>query len=211
MDMTKALSVKASVSMVLLSVTTCLAQCPALAANQPIFDVKKDGPLLTHTKTIKIQTSAGNLTFILEPKWAPETVTQITRLFQNHVYDGTEIARYEKDFVFQISLAESKAVGQPPLAETGSKLIRRIPLEIDQEITGKLKHVKGILSMAHEDANTATNTSSFSILEGTAPHLDYNYTIFGKLSVDKENEQTLKKMRAEWPKHPYIVRTISVE
>jgi cyclophilin family peptidyl-prolyl cis-trans isomerase len=175
----------------------------------PIFNAVKDGPLLSQSKKIKIQTSDGNLTFNLEPRWAPKTATQMAKLFENHVFDGTEIARYEKDFIFQISLAESKAPGFAPLTVSEKKLIRRIPLEVDQQFAKQIKHTPGMLSMAREDNDTSGNTTSFSILIGNAPHLDTKYTIFGKLTDTPENRQTLNKMTANWPKHPYIIKTLS--
>jgi cyclophilin family peptidyl-prolyl cis-trans isomerase len=195
-----------------LLLVTQLSGFGAYAANDatPLFDAKKDGPLLSEPKSVKVQTSAGNLMFVLEPSWAPKTATQMTKLFENHAFDGTEIARYEPDFIFQVSLAESKAQGQAPLPVSARKLVRRIPLEVEQEKSGKLIHKPGMLSMARDDNDTASNTTSFSILIGKAPHLDKQYTIFGKLSEDKENQKTLDKMAANWPKHPYIMKTTIV-
>jgi cyclophilin family peptidyl-prolyl cis-trans isomerase len=201
-------------ALVVLGLTGALWFTPELSASgatDPLFNVKKDGPLLTQSKRIKVQTSAGNLIFIMEPQWAPQTATQMTKLFQNHAFDGTEIPRYEPGFIFQISLAASKAAGQAPLTVSAQKLIRRIPLEVEQEKSGKLIHRPGLLSMARDDNDLSSNTSSFSILLGKAPHLDKKYTIFGRLSDDKENQETLEKMKSEWPKHPYIIKTISVK
>src|SRR6516164_2915036 len=116
---------KALTALTLMTMTFLVPALPTLSANEPLFNSKKDGPLLTQPKKIKVQTSAGPLIFILEPQWAPQTATQMAKLFQNHAFDGTEIARYEPDFIFQISLAESKAPGQGILAPTAQKLIRR--------------------------------------------------------------------------------------
>jgi len=176
----------------------------------PVFDAAKDGPLLTQPKKFKMQTSDGNIIFTLEPSWAPKTATQMAKLFQNHVFDGTEIPRYEPNFVFQISLAESKIDGAAPLTVSEKKLVRRLPLEVNQQYSKKIKHVPGMLSMARDDNDTLSNTTSFSILIGNAPHLDTKYTIFGKLTNDPENDQTLKKMAANWPKHPYVIKTMSI-
>jgi cyclophilin family peptidyl-prolyl cis-trans isomerase len=175
-------------------------------AGPPIFDTRKDGPLLKAPRNIKVETSAGNLTFTLEPAWAPKTATQIAKLLQNHAYDGTEIFRYEPGFIFQVSLAASKAPGCAPITSSAEALIRRIPLEVDQQFAKQINHKPGVLSMARSDNDTLDNTTSFSILLGDSPHLDTKYTIFGKLSDDPENKATLEKMKAEWPKHPYIVK-----
>ena len=199
-----------SVRVVLCPLSACLVfEFSALAANEPLLDVNKDGPLLTDPTTIKIQTSAGALSFILDPQWAPQTATQIAKLFRYHAFDGTEIARYEPGFIFQISPAESKRPGQMPMPLSTRTLIRRIPLEVEQQQSGKLKHQAGVLSMARYDNDPTSNATSFSILLGDAPHLDKKYTIFGRLSNDRENQKTLAKMKAQWPLHPYIIKTIA--
>lgn len=190
-------------------VASSLFGLSVLAANEPLFDVKKDGPLLTEPRKVTVQTSAGQLTFILIPQWAPQTVTQMAKLFRYHAFDGTEIARYEPGFVFQISPAESKAPGRMPLPLSTRNLIRRIPLEVDLQQSGKVKHQLGALSMAHYDNDPSSNTTSFSILLGNAPHLDKKYTIFGMLAPEKENQKTLANMKAQWPKHPYIIKTVT--
>jgi cyclophilin family peptidyl-prolyl cis-trans isomerase len=177
----------------------------------PTFDTAKDGPLLTKPTTVRIETTAGFMTFILEPKWAPKQATLMAKLFKNHAFDGTEIARCEPGFVIQVSLAESKAPGEPPLSEAGQKMIRRVPLEVSEQKTGKLVHRAGVLSMGREDNDLDGNTTSFSFLLGNAPHLDKKYTIFGQLTDAKENQQTLDKIKAEWPKHPHIIKTVSIK
>jgi len=200
---------RVSVSLALAAVCSVGAQPLALSAGEPVFNAKKDGPLLKQPKKVRVQTSAGNLTFILDPQWAPQTATQMAKLFQSHVFDGTEIPRYEPGFVLQISLAEAKAAGQPSMSAASRALVRRLPLEVEAQKSGGLIHKRGVLSMAREDNDLLSNTTSFSILLGNAGHLDKKYTIFGRLSDDKENQKTLNKMKAEWPKHPYIIKTIS--
>jgi len=184
---------------------TATVSAPAVP---PVFDAAKDGPLLKAPHKIKVETSAGNLTFTLEPAWAPKTATQIAKMLQHHVYDGTEIFRYEPGFIFQISLAASKAPGCAALTPSEEALIRRIPLEVDQQFAKQINHRPGVLSMARADNDMLDNTTSFSILLGDSPHLDTKYTIFGKLSDDPENTATLEKMKTEWPKHPYIVKVV---
>jgi cyclophilin family peptidyl-prolyl cis-trans isomerase len=187
-----------------------IAQPQAFSAGEPLFDSKKDGPLVTEPVKVMVQTTAGKLTFVLKPDWAPKTATQMAKLFRIHAFDGTEIGRYEPNFVMQIYQAETKAPGQMPMPLSLQKMIRRIPLEVDQELSGKLVHKEGALSMAHYDNDPASNTSSFSILLGNAPHLDKKYTIFGYLANDQDSQATINKIKAEWPKHPYVVKTISV-
>jgi cyclophilin family peptidyl-prolyl cis-trans isomerase len=178
------------------------------ADSTPIFATDRDGPLLARSKTIRLQTSDGNLSFTLRPDWAPKTATQMAKLFENHVYDGTEIPRYEPGFIFQISLAENKAPGQAPLSAAEKNLIRRIPLEVDQQFSKQIEHGAGMLTMARQENDALGNTTSFSICLGKAAHLDTKYTIFGKLTEDVENKRTLQNMIANWPTHPYIIKVL---
>jgi len=176
----------------------------------PVFDVNKDGPLLKQAKTIKVQTSSGNLNFIIEPKWAPKTATQMARLFEKHAFDGTEICAYQPGYLFQVALAEDKAAHYPPLGQAIEKSIRRIPLEVDAQFSKEVYHKAGMLSMARQADDPLDNTSSFSILLGDAPHLDTKYTIFGKLADDQETKDTLKKLITDWPNHPRIINTLTM-
>jgi len=50
-----------------------------------------------------------------------------------------------------------------------------VPLEVQPGV----KHTEGVLSMGRFD-DPNSGKSSFSILLGAAPHLDNQYTIFGK-------------------------------
>lgn len=62
----------------------------------------------------------------------------------------------------------------PPHTPTQAEAEKKIPLEVAPAV----KHTLGVLSMGrHADPNSGT--SSFSILLGTAGHLDMQYTIFG--------------------------------
>ena len=72
-----------------LTLALALTQPLALSAGEPLFDAKKDGPVITEPKKVIVQTTAGRLTFVLNPEWAPMTATQMAKLFQVHAFDGT--------------------------------------------------------------------------------------------------------------------------
>ena len=60
------------------------------------------------------------------------------------------------------------------------------------EFDASVKHARGKLSMARwSDPDNAT--SSFSVMLGTAPHLDGEYAVFGEMV---EGEETLRKIEA---------------
>ncbi|HEY9678788.1 MAG TPA: peptidylprolyl isomerase [Drouetiella sp.] len=170
-----------------------------------MFDQKKDGPLLATTKQVEMKTSAGNIHLVIDPNAAPVNATQMYRLFKAGAFDGTNIVRYEPHFVLQTALANVKQNGSVTLPSNIESLLRRLPLEVASQETGKVLHKKMVLSMAHgDDPNSAV--TSFSILLGTAPHLDKKYTIFGHACDNAETQKTLAKIESEWSKQqPYIL------
>lgn len=170
----------------------CMVHIPNGQGTTPMFDVKKDGPLLKSQKKLTLQTSKGPIHLVLEPKLAPITATQIARLLEAGVYDHTQISRYESNFVLQFANAEQKAPGAV-MDEKQASLLRRLPLEVHNQPL----HQRNVLSMArYEDPNSGV--SSFSILLGAAPHLDGKYTVFGWVGSDPETQATLKALTRDF-------------
>ncbi|MCB0418750.1 MAG: peptidylprolyl isomerase [Bdellovibrionaceae bacterium] len=122
---------------------------------------------------IVLHTIAGDIVLGLFPDKAPRHVEQLLRLARLGAYDTTHFYRLEPGFVLQTSLIEDRTVPAHPdlLAQA-----RPLPLEISD-----LKHEQWVLSMARQDNDPNSATSSFSILLGNAPHLDGKYTIFGQV------------------------------
>ena len=169
----------------------------------PPFKEKTDGPLLSQNKNLEIKTSAGNIHIVIEPSLAPINATQMYHLFHSGVFDGTLLTRYEPNFVLQTGLADTK-VGPPALSLTRKALLRNLPLEVASQAKGQGLHKKFALSMAHaDDPNSAS--SSFSILLGSAPHLDHKYTVFGHACDDAETIKTLTKIEDEWARQSHIL------
>lgn len=171
----------------------------------PVFNSKVDGPLLSSPKTVAMKTSAGTIHLVLDPTAAPINASQMYKLFNAGAFDGTNIVRYEPNFVLQTALAETKAEGFKLMPQQVTSLLRRLPLEVSAQNSGKVRHKKYALSMAHgDDPNSAV--TSFSIVLGNAPHLDKKYTIFGHVNDDAESQKTIAKIESEWhTKHPHIV------
>ncbi|MFN8555051.1 MAG: peptidylprolyl isomerase [Candidatus Obscuribacterales bacterium] len=171
----------------------------------PVFSAKTDGPLLTAPKTVEMKTSAGTIRMVIDPAAAPINATQMYKLFTAGAFDGTSIVRYEHNFVLQTALAENKADGFKLNSPHITTMLRRLPLEVKAQQSGKVLHKKYVLSMAHgDDPNSAV--TSFSILLGSAPHLDQKYTIFGHVIDDAESIKTIHKIESEWQsKHPHII------
>ncbi|MEA2165593.1 MAG: hypothetical protein QOK37_3720 [Thermoanaerobaculia bacterium] len=145
---------------------------------------------------VTIVTTGGTFTVKLLPAAAPLTVAQFLRLVQAGVYDSVYFYRVEKGFVAQTATADDRGI---PLTETQRRTIRPIPLEVS-----RMRHTRGVLSLAHGDDPNSGETS-FSILLADAPHLDGKFTIFGMLeggdatlrAIEESNDQHARDRSAK--------------
>lgn len=164
----------------------------------PLFDKSKDGPLLTGRKTVELKTNAGPITIELDPSVAPVTCTQMYKLFTTHAFDGTPFCNYSPSYVVQVALAEDKAEGHPAISDKLKQELRRVPLEIPTTSPGALRHRKGAISLARDPQQAENGSSSFSIMLADAPHLDRDYTSFGKIVENAATKKTLKNIADHW-------------
>lgn len=160
---------------------------------------------------VVLNTPAGLIVIALYPEVAPQNVRQVMTLVSQGVYDGTGIVRIVPNFVMQLSAAEMERT--PALNELQRKLITNLPLE-----ASKLKHVRGVVSMAHDDkvkgsppndsSHLNSARTSFSILLGDAPHLDGEFTIIGHVEYGMDVVEELIKAPVQQtrPRDPLLVQ-----
>ncbi len=122
---------------------------------------------------IILHTIGGDVVLALYPDVAPETCTQLLKLVKLGVYDTTYFHRCEPNFVLQLSTPDFRLVR---MTDEQKSAIHKIKAEFSD-----IKHTRGILSMARSDGDVNSAETSFSILLGDAPHLDRQYTAFGKV------------------------------
>ncbi|CAK9871730.1 unnamed protein product [Sphagnum jensenii] len=136
------------------------------------------------TKRVVFQTKYGDIEFGFYPKVAPKTVDHIFKLVRLGAYNTNHFFRVDKGFVAQVAdvMGGREAPVNEEQRQEGEKTV---PGEFS-----KVKHVRGILSMGrYSDPDSAA--SSFSILLGSAPHLDEQYAVFGKVT---KGDETLSKL-----------------
>jgi cyclophilin family peptidyl-prolyl cis-trans isomerase len=139
------------------------------------IEPKKVQPFLTATpdemrKTVTFKTTLGSIKIKMEPDWAPENVRNFLMLASTGWYNGTVFHRIVKGFVVQ-----GGAPAQPR-AHPADRWVHPIKGEFRSDV----KHVRGIVSMAHgDDPNSAT--TSFFLMLGPAEHLDGQYSAFGRI------------------------------
>jgi peptidyl-prolyl cis-trans isomerase B (cyclophilin B) len=112
------------------------------------------------------------------PKDAPKTVENFVTLAKKGFYNGLTFHRVVPGFVVQGGCPKGNGTGGPGYT---------IAAEFNQN-----KHVRGSLAMARsQDPDSAG--SQFYITYGAQPHLDNNYTVFGKVTSGMEHVDRIKQ------------------
>ena len=136
---------------------------------------------------LKLET--GNVEIELFPDVAPNHVNRIKTLAKNKEYDGVVFHRVIDGFMAQtgdVKFGNSKNFNSKLVGTGGSSLP-----DLKAEFSN-LPHEKGTLSMARSmDPNSAN--SQFFICFDSAPHLDGQYTVFGKVIKGMEFIDKIKK------------------
>ena len=126
---------------------------------------------------IEIETAHGNVEIELSPKDAPNTVARIKELVGQGFYNGLNFHRVVPGFVVQ--------GGDPKGNGTGGSG-KKLKAEFNSQ-----KHVEGTVAMARSmDPDSAD--SQFYIALGTIPHLDNQYTVFGKVTKGMDAVKKIK-------------------
>ncbi|MFQ5877564.1 MAG: peptidylprolyl isomerase [Acidobacteriota bacterium] len=121
-----------------------------------------------------IKTDMGTIVFEFLPDVAPKMVDNFKDLARSGFYDGTTFHRVIPGFMIQGGDPLSKD-DDPSNDGTGSG-----PRKMPAEFTDKYSHKRGIVSTARSrDPNSGS--CQFFIVHRDSPHLDRQYTIFGRV------------------------------
>ena len=124
---------------------------------------------------ITLHTTAGDIDATLYGSKAPMTVANFLNLAKRGYYNNVAFHRVIEGFMLQGGDPTESGRGGP-----GYKF--------GDEFHADLRHrAPGVFSMAN--AGPGTNGSQFFIMDGSAPHLDGGYTIFGKCGPDSVIEK----------------------
>ena len=114
----------------------------------------------------------------LFPQDAPKTVENFVTLAKKGFYNGLTFHRVVPGFVVQGGCPKGNGTGGPGYT---------VPAEFN-----KNKHVRGSLVMARsQDPDSAG--SQFYFTYGAQPHLDNNYTVFGKVTSGMEHVDSIRQ------------------
>lgn len=143
-----------------------------MAANRraEVDEALADVDFEKNTYQVEFDTTAGKMLLDLYPDVAPGHARNIIGLTKIGFYNGIIFHRVIKDFVIQVGCPNGTGTGGPGYT-------------IDAEFNDRL-HEAGVLSMARtSDPNSAG--SQFFVCMGRVPHLDRQYTVFGKTADDE--------------------------
>ena len=138
-----------------------------------------------------IKLEHGEVTVELFTDVAPKHVERIKTLAKNKQFDGVVFHRVISGFMAQTGDVKygnsSNDKYNLELAGTGGS---DLP-DLKQEFSN-LPHERGTLSMARSSSPDSAN-SQFFICFDSSPHLDRNYTVFGKVIKGMEFIDKIKK------------------
>ena len=154
----------------------CCLMGLALGFSQAHSQEKKDKPAMNDSKkeVAVIKTTEGEMVCELWPDVAPKTVENFKKLANSGFYDGTAFHRIIKGFMVQGGDPLTKDPSKSSMYGTGGP-----GYSVKAEFNDR-PHERGVLSMARS-ADPDSAGSQFFICLARTPHLDHQYTAFGKL------------------------------
>ena len=133
----------------------------------------------------------GDVKIELFPDVAPKHVERIKTLANEGKYDNVVFHRVIEGFMAQTGDVEFGNTSSDKFdlnrAGTGGSSLPDLPAEFSD-----IPHEKGVLSMARS-ADPNSGNSQFFICFESAPHLDRNYTVFGKVVEGIEFVDMIKR------------------
>jgi peptidyl-prolyl cis-trans isomerase B (cyclophilin B) len=147
------------------------------AANTPPALPTPDAPA---TKPVAkevavLKTSMGEMVLEFWPDVAPKHVENFKKLARQGFYDGVAFHRVIKNFMIQGGDPNTKDESKRAQWGQGGP-----GYQLKAEFSDR-KHTRGVLSMARSPGGIDTAGSQFFIVLAEAPHLNGQYTAFGKL------------------------------
>ena len=154
--------------------------------------------------TIEME-NGGEIKLELYPETAPQSVYNFIYLIGRHFYDGKIFHRVIPGFMIQGGCPEGTGMGGPGYRIKGEFLYNGVD--------NKLKHKRGVLSMARAQSPNSAG-SQFFIMHQDAPHLDGQYAAFGKVISGMEVVDAIAATPTDFrdrPKTDQVMKTVTVE
>lgn len=155
--------------------------------------------------TIKME-SGNEIKIELYPEIAPNTVNNFISLVKSGFYNGLIFHRVIPGFMIQGGCPQGSGIGGPGYTIKG-EFTRN-------NFVNDLKHDKGVISMARAQHPDSAG-SQFFIMVQKSPHLDGQYTGFGKVIEGIEEADRIvgvdRNRGNDKPTEPQIMSEVTVE
>ena len=142
-------------------------------------------------KNMILKIKNGNVEIELYPEVAPNHVKRFKTLAAEGKYDGVVFHRVIDGFMAQTGDVQFGNSNSPNFnlerAGTGGSDLPDLKAEFSE-----IAHTKGVLSMARSSDPNSANSQFFIVFQ-SAPHLDRNYTVFGKVIKGMEFVDKIKR------------------
>ncbi len=132
---------------------------------------ERSGPI------IRLDTERGSIYLQLFPDVAPKHCERIVKLVEEGFYNGVRFHRIVPKFVAQIGDPNSRTGVDAPGVGSGGSPYPNLPLEVSRAYANE----RGVLAMARKNDPNSANSQFYIVLE-KAPHLDMQYTVFGRVA-----------------------------
>lgn len=154
---------------------------PTTTQDTPVFNHPINFDLLrrvTNSAAAVIQTSKGKIRVSLSPLLAPGTVTNFIQLAESGFFKDKNFHRVVPNFVIQGGCPRGDGYGS-------------LDYSIRSELPLAYYDDEGYIGMA--SAGNHTEGTQFFITHSPTPHLDGNYTIFGKVTEGMETVHQMEE------------------
>ena len=149
--------------------------------------------------TIKME-NGGEIKLELYPETAPQSVYNFIYLIGRHFYDGKIFHRVIPGFMIQGGCPEGTGMGGPGYRIKGEFLYNGVD--------NKLKHKRGVLSMARAQSPNSAG-SQFFIMHADAKHLDGQYAAFGKVTSGMDVVDAIASVKTDRNDRPQTEQKIA--
>ena len=182
----------------ILALVCLLAVCSGCKKEEP-------SPYLRGKHHVEIEVQDyGTIALELDADTAPITVTNFIELAKSGFYDGLTFHRIIEGFMIQGGDPKGNGTGGPGYCIKG---------EFRQNgVQNKLKHTRGVLSMARSGMPNSAG-SQFFIMHEDAPHLDGSYAAFGKVVSGMDTVDEIANVRTSFgdrPVTPVVIKKMTV-
>jgi peptidyl-prolyl cis-trans isomerase B (cyclophilin B) len=155
----------------------------------------------TKTPTATIETDKGTMTVEFWPDVAPKTVENFIALAKKGFYNNLTFHRVIPNFMIQGGCPQGTGTGGP-----GYQIKGEFNKRADR------KHSRGVLSMARS-ASPDSAGSQFFVMHADSPHLDGQYTAFGKVTSGIETVDAIVSVKTgmnDRPVTPVHIKSITI-